>query len=51
MTQVKELGKILSDKPLVLLDYETNTDPEDLSSPLSYAALIKYYLEGNWPIL
>jgi hypothetical protein len=51
VTQVKELGKLLSDKPLVLLDYETNMDPEDLSSPLSHAALIKYYLEGNWPTL
>jgi hypothetical protein len=39
VAQVKELGQLL----------ETNTDTEDLSSPMSHAALIKYYLEGNWP--
>jgi hypothetical protein len=34
---------------VVLLDYETNGDVEDLSSPLSHAALLKRYLEGDWP--
>ncbi len=34
---------------LVLLDYETNTNIEDLTSPLSHAALIRYYLEDAWP--
>ena len=47
--QVEELRRQLADKPLVLLDYETNADPEDLSSPLSHAALVKYHLEGSWP--
>ena len=36
-------------KAVVLLDYETNGDVEDLSSPLSHAALVRYYLEGKWP--
>jgi hypothetical protein len=51
VAQVQEMRRLLTDKPLVLLDYETNTDPEDLSSPLSHGALVKYYLEGNWPTL
>jgi hypothetical protein len=48
--QVEELRRVLAGKPLVLLDYETNADPEDLSSPLSHAALVKYHLEGSWPM-
>jgi hypothetical protein len=47
--QVEELRRQLAEKPVVLLDYETNLDVEDLSRPLSHAALIKYHLEGNWP--
>ena len=33
----------------VALAHETNGDMEDLSRPLSHAALIKHYLEGEWP--
>ena len=40
----------LTQRPLVLLDYETNGDIEDLSRPLSHAALVKHYLEGSWPL-
>ena len=36
-------------RTVVLLDYETNGDVEDLSSPLSHAALVKLYLERRWP--
>ena len=36
-------------RPVVLLDYETNGDVEDLSRPLSHAALVKCHLEGEWP--
>jgi hypothetical protein len=32
---------------VVLLGYETNGDVEDLSRPLSHAALVKLYLEGR----
>lgn len=35
---------------VVLLDNETNCDIEDVSLPLSHAALIKDYIEGNYPI-
>ncbi|HWS38822.1 MAG TPA: hypothetical protein VN408_39545 [Actinoplanes sp.] len=34
---------------LVLLDYTTNGDPADTSSPLSHAALLARYLNGDWP--
>ena len=47
--QVQQLREILASQPMVLLDYETNGDVENPSSPLSHAALVKYFLEGNWP--
>jgi hypothetical protein len=47
--QVEQLQRMAHDQQLVLLDYETNADAEDLTSPLSHAALVKYYLEGAWP--
>ncbi|WUJ04643.1 hypothetical protein OHA21_39230 [Actinoplanes sp. NBC_00393] len=34
---------------LVLLDYTTNGDLADTSSPLSHAALIARYIAGRWP--
>lgn len=34
---------------VVLLDYTTNGDVEDVSTPLSHAALVARYLEGRWP--
>lgn len=34
---------------LVLLDYSTNGDPADTSSPLSHAALLARHLTGTWP--
>jgi hypothetical protein len=34
---------------VILLDYDTNDDPDDLARPLSYAALIVRYLEDRWP--
>jgi len=48
--QLAELRRHFATRPLVLLDYETNCDVEDLSSPLSHAGLVKCYLEGNWPV-
>jgi hypothetical protein len=47
--EVKRLRDELSARPVVLLDYETNADLEELSRPLSHAALIVRYLEGKWP--
>lgn len=48
-SNVEQLRKHLAQGPLVLLDYETNGDVEDLSRPLSHAALVKLHLEGSWP--
>lgn len=47
--QVARLREEATTRTVVLLDYETNEDVEDLSSPLSHAALVKYHLEGTWP--
>ncbi len=42
-----ELRCLEAERPVVLLDYETNSDLEDVSRPLSHAGLIKRYLEGD----
>jgi O-acetyl-ADP-ribose deacetylase (regulator of RNase III) len=47
--EVNRLWAEAAQRPVVLLDYETNGDVDDLSRPLSHAALIKYHLEGQWP--
>jgi hypothetical protein len=39
-----------AERPVVLLDYETNGDVEDLSRPLSHAGLVKHHLEDSWPV-
>lgn len=46
---VAELRDLAADGDIVLLDYETNTDVNDLSRPLSHAGLVKAYVEGDWP--
>ena len=40
---------ISKNKPVVLLDYNTNQDVWNPKSPLSHASLIKAYIEGNYP--
>ena len=35
---------------VLLLDYETNQDVDDLTRPLSHASLVKYYLMDSWPV-
>ncbi|MBN9524447.1 hypothetical protein J0H58_39020 [bacterium] len=49
-TEVGQLRALAAERTVVLLDYETNADVNDLSSPLSHAALVKRYLEGDWPV-
>ena len=46
LTQLRELA---ASGTVVLLDYEANTDLDDLSRPLSHASLIVHYLRGTWP--
>ena len=36
-------------KTIVLLDYDTNVDVENVKTPLSHASLIKAYVEGLYP--
>jgi hypothetical protein len=40
---------ISKNKPVVLLDYNTNPDVYNPKKPLSHASLIKAYIEGNYP--
>jgi hypothetical protein len=47
--EVAELRRLGAGRLVVLLDYETNGDLDDLSSPLSHATLIVRYLDGRWP--
>ena len=47
--EIEQLRQLSDERPLVLLDYETNADLEDLSRPLSHAALVRRYLQDDWP--
>ena len=47
--QLQQLREIMAEKPVVLLDYQTNKNLDDLTTPLSHAALVKQYLEDGWP--
>lgn len=44
-----ELERSIATQTVVLLDYETNCDLDDLSRPLSHAGLVQRYLQGQWP--
>jgi len=46
---VKELKEIALQKDLVLLDYATNLDIDNLEKPLSHAGLVKRYIEKKYP--
>jgi hypothetical protein len=46
---VTAIRVISKNKPVVLLDYNTNPDVYNPKSPLSHASLIKAYIEGNYP--
>lgn len=44
--RIKERAKY---HDIVFLDYNTNDDFRDISSPLSHAGLVKMYIEGTYP--
>ena len=44
--RLREASKM---KTIVLLDYDTNADVENVKKPLSHASLIKAYAEGVYP--
>ena len=46
VTAVRVISK---NKPVVLLDYNTNPDVNNPKRALSHASLIKAYIEGNYP--
>ena len=46
---VDDLRRLSAERDVVLLDYTTNADVADLSTPLSHAALIRLYVEDRWP--
>ena len=45
--QVQKLRELSLSKTLILLDYNTNEDITDPTSPLSHAAMVKAYIEGK----
>lgn len=47
-TELDELRRMNAERSVVLLDYETNADIEDVTRPLSHAALIVRYVAGNY---
>lgn len=46
--EIKELKMLAAEKPLVLLDYETNGNVDNPDKPLSHAQLVKMRLEGDF---
>lgn len=48
-SELEALREEVTNGDIVLLDYETNADVDDLSRPLSHAALVRAYVENTWP--
>ena len=46
---IERLREASKTKTIVLLDYDTNADVENVKEPLSHASLIKAYVEGVYP--
>lgn len=47
-SEVLQLRSIASQTTVVLLDYTVNGDLDDLTTPLSHAALVKRFIENDW---
>ncbi|GAA4249778.1 hypothetical protein GCM10022255_035260 [Dactylosporangium darangshiense] len=47
--ELAQLHRLATAGPVTLLDYTTNGDVSDLSTPLSHAALIRLHVLGEWP--
>lgn len=47
---VNKIKARAKDHDIVLLDYNTNIDFRDVSSPISHAGLLKAYIDGTYPI-
>ncbi|MFF5263387.1 DUF6939 family protein [Actinomadura viridis] len=46
---VERLRRLADDGDVLLLDYTTNGDVDDLTTPLSHAALVGLHIQGRWP--
>lgn len=46
---ISRIAERAQDHDIVFLDYNTNFDYRDTSSPLSHAGLVKLYIEGKYP--
>lgn len=46
---IERIAERAKDHDIILLDYNTNDDYRDLSSPMSHAGLVKLYIEGKYP--
>lgn len=46
---IVRISERAKDHDIVFLDYNTNDDFRDISSPLSHAGLVKMYIEGTYP--
>ena len=46
--EVAQLRQLSAQQTVLLLDYEINTNIDNLSKPLSHAGLVKQYCEGEW---
>lgn len=49
MQIIEKLRSASKDRVIVLLDYNTNSDVDDPTKPLSHAYLVKAYAEGLYP--
>lgn len=47
--ELDQLRQLSQAQTVVLLDYETNADIDNLAKPLSHAALVVKYLANQWP--
>lgn len=45
--RINAIRNVMKSRTVVLLDYDTNEDIENLSKPLSHASLIKKYIETH----
>ena len=46
---IERIAERAKDHDIIFLDYNTNDDYRDISSPLSHAGLVKLYIEGKYP--
>ena len=46
---IERLREASRTKTIILLDYDTNADVENVKKPLSHASLVKAYAEGIYP--